>query len=229
MAHKDFYNHFEDTTITHNTEGWHSSQFLMLDDTTSVAGSYSTCGATCTRHNMKLTSDVDQTVFVTPQTWDNRCLGKTCKDIPRRRSLVRVIGHSFFSFTDSIQLPSFEMKAGETLVLETEWDWTSSEIAHDWSVTAWGNKGPITITHNEGLESMSLPVIYGIDKTPYVHPPTSKGNTTTTITTPVESKFGKTLRESVNDWDNNWADWVCKDTIWYTMLDDNADGEKELF
>ena len=45
----------------------------------------------------------------------------------------------------------------------------------------------------------------------------------------VESKFGKELRESVNDWDNDWANWVCKDTLYYTMLDDNADGDKELF
>ena len=49
----------------------------MLDDKTSVPGVSDSCGATCTRHDMTLTSDVDQTVYVSAQTWDS--LRADCK------------------------------------------------------------------------------------------------------------------------------------------------------
>ena len=88
-------------------------------------------------------------------------------------------------FDDNVQMPPFEMKAGETLRLETEWDWTNPEVSHDWSTLVWGDKGPITIKHNKGFESMSLPVIYGKGKSPAAL---------------AESKYSKALQTKMSSW-----------------------------
>jgi hypothetical protein len=84
------------------------------------------------------------------------------------------------------------------LSFETEWDWLNIEYnnIHDWSTVVWGEKGPVTIKHNEGYESMSLPVFYGKDKAP-------------TDNTRVESRFAKALSKEVNAGEATTSD-VCE-------------------
>ena len=38
-------------------------------------------------------------------------------------------------------------------------NWNDGVQARDWSVTVWGNAGPVTVTHEAGISSDSLPVV----------------------------------------------------------------------
>lgn len=52
------------------------------------------------------------------------------------------------------------MKAGESIKIATEWNWSDrSEVAKDWSVVAWGESGELSVTHDNGYKSQSLPFI----------------------------------------------------------------------
>ena len=43
-----------------------------------------------------------------------------------------------------------EMSAGQTLTIETEWDFTNPNLSSDWSIVAWARDGELTLTHNGG-------------------------------------------------------------------------------
>lgn len=51
------------------------------------------------------------------------------------------------------------MKAGTALRIITEWNFTDPDMAKDWSVVAWAEKGTLTIRHNDGLKSDKMPFI----------------------------------------------------------------------
>ena len=51
------------------------------------------------------------------------------------------------------------MKANESKTIHGEWNWIDANYSPDWSVVAWGNKGKLTLTHNKGLVSDTLPVL----------------------------------------------------------------------
>lgn len=42
------------------------------------------------------------------------------------------------------------MNAGEEVSLYAEWNWTDERDAKDWSVTAWGTEGSVTIVNKNG-------------------------------------------------------------------------------
>lgn len=53
-----------------------------------------------------------------------------------------------------------EMAAGESIVLEVEFDFSHNGcLGKDWSVVAWGEKGPVKIKHNKDYLSDTLPFI----------------------------------------------------------------------
>ena len=49
------------------------------------------------------------------------------------------------------------LKRGETVEFEVELNWNRSGITKDWSVTAWGESGPVSVKHSEGIRSDHLP------------------------------------------------------------------------
>jgi len=59
MTIKDFKEQGVATIISYDTTGWFNDHFLMLNDTTKPNGAWSWCGATCTRHNLKITSEIE--------------------------------------------------------------------------------------------------------------------------------------------------------------------------
>ena len=56
-----------------------------------------------------------------------------------------------------IWLPKLFMSAGESVEFEVEINLERKGVSKDWSVTAWGESGNVTLTHNDGLMSDSLP------------------------------------------------------------------------
>ena len=70
MPIENYHQEVETTFVSRDNTNWYQSYFLMLDDTTSTDGQFSQCGSNCTRHQLTLTSDVRQTVWLTAHTWD---------------------------------------------------------------------------------------------------------------------------------------------------------------
>ena len=53
--------------------------------------------------------------------------------------------------------PKMYMKRGETAEFEVELNWNRPGITKDWSVTAWGESGFVSVTHSDGIPSQHLP------------------------------------------------------------------------
>ena len=51
------------------------------------------------------------------------------------------------------------MEAGDSIEVTADWNWSDANYSKDWSVTVWGSKGAVTVTHNNGLKSDKLPFI----------------------------------------------------------------------
>mmetsp|Transcript_34745 Transcript_34745/g.42720 ORF Transcript_34745/g.42720 Transcript_34745/m.42720 type:complete len:96 (+) Transcript_34745:1371-1658(+) len=62
------------------------------------------------------------------------------------------------------------IKAGEPLTLKIDFDWRNPKDSADWSVVAWGDKGPVGVYHANGLESQSMPFL----PDPYASSPDSR-------------------------------------------------------
>jgi len=82
---------FSETWVSYNVENWSSAKFLKLDDHSlkpKTATDYNKenegiwkgiCGPGCTRHELKIKSDVAQTVHLTAWTWDDRGVPDKCE------------------------------------------------------------------------------------------------------------------------------------------------------
>lgn len=49
------------------------------------------------------------------------------------------------------------MKAGSTRTIEVLMDWNRENVTKDWSLTAWGEQGGVSVTHNDGIPSDHMP------------------------------------------------------------------------
>merc|ERR1712157_589156 len=47
--------------------------------------------------------------------------------------------------------------SGETKRFAVTFDWNRPKIVKDWSVTAWGTDHEVTVAHEDGISSKSLP------------------------------------------------------------------------
>lgn len=56
--------------INKNTDGWGYDYFLRLDDKTRPNGQMQDCGKKCVRHELSITSEVTQNVWVSAHRWD---------------------------------------------------------------------------------------------------------------------------------------------------------------
>ena len=79
MTIEDYHANFADTVINYDPEGMHMDYFLSLDE--DGTGGYPSPGmpeGTFTA-DLEITSEVDQTIWITAHTWNNRPLGQSCK------------------------------------------------------------------------------------------------------------------------------------------------------
>ena len=80
MSVEDYAKQFSVTQINYNPKGMHQASFVRLgDDKTKADECAYFQGEKCGRHTLELTSDVDQTVWITAYTWDDRTLPKDCQ------------------------------------------------------------------------------------------------------------------------------------------------------
>lgn len=139
----------------------------MLDDKTSEPGTIKTCGAACTRHEMTLTSEVEQIVWLTAHTWDERCLAPKCQTMPTNNASHSVqLGtryiKPFWGLYSDLQLDPFMLGAGDSIKVYLEWNWADRgghDFSKDWSLVVWGEHGKVSIKHDAGYETDHFPYI----------------------------------------------------------------------
>ena len=155
MSIEDYQKQASQTFINIDTEGKFSDYFLKLDDdgTGSTPGSYRWCGSSCTRHKLTIKSDVDQTIWVAAHTWDRRGIPSACRKDMKPHSIEAEWMSYVMNFRyGAADLDTYEIKANQETVITTEWNWAELEdISKDWSVVVWGDKGNVSIKHNDGL------------------------------------------------------------------------------
>ena len=86
------------TIISYDTSGWHHDHFLMLDDKKEQNGSWNWCGKTCTRHYLEISSSVEQYVFITVHTWENRSVPRECRKSNKLHSIYKSGAYNIDTF-----------------------------------------------------------------------------------------------------------------------------------
>ena len=78
---KDFMIVMESTYTNKNNSNWKYDSFMRLNDSTQPGGSSSYCGAgtgDCVKHELTITSEIEQQVWVAGHRWDQRGYGGSC-------------------------------------------------------------------------------------------------------------------------------------------------------
>lgn len=162
-----FYSTFTYTHFTHDTSGWASDYFLMLDDQTNPNGEFYYCGAECTRHTVTIESDTEQVVYVTAHTWDKRSMGSTCNHLWYNTGKYHMIKaphdpyYRVFSEGDH-QLEPFTLAANTPVDIDVEFDWSNPAVSADWSVTIWAESGTVSVKYkDDAIQTQELPLLEG--------------------------------------------------------------------
>ena len=149
-----FHKTFTWTHFTHDTTGWSSDYFLMLNDETDSPGTFWYCGSSCTRHTVTVSSSETQIVYVTAHTWDKRSMGSSCNHLWRNTGKYHMIkaphDHFFRVFNEGdYQLEPFVLEQGKPIDIDVEFDWSNPEVSADWSVTIWAAGGTVSVKYKD--------------------------------------------------------------------------------
>lgn len=159
---------FDNTHFSRDIHDWSNDYFLMLDDNSQAdnPGDFYYCGAECTKHNLTITTDVTQEVYLTAHLWDSRGMSKSCNqhlgygNTGKYHSFYRPGAEYVMVFNEgAMQLDAFTLEAGQPMDVWVEFDFSKEELSNDWSVTIWAASGNVTVTHKKGYTSDTMPVI----------------------------------------------------------------------
>lgn len=129
MSIEDYNWTFRYTSLAFDVSTMHKASFMMIDDATQKLnhGDYSWCGADCVRHELTLYSEVDQKVFLAANTQDGRGVSNDCKPNTGKSNSIfgRLMSSRVYTWRGGNRLlPDFMMKAGESMKIMTEFDFT---------------------------------------------------------------------------------------------------------
>lgn len=157
-------------------------------------------------------------VYVSAHTWDDRMTGEDCAGRTSRTKYSYLSAAPLpyrYMFTDDVSAAGFQMSAGQTVRFTTEWNFADEGTIPDWSVVAWAPNGGLSITHEGGWTSDSLPVLGAAsndDTTPADDDTTPADDDTTPAdddTTPVDPVDPVPDPEPIVDpVDEDWEAWM---------------------
>jgi hypothetical protein len=149
MAIEDFMYLFVGTRAVvypNEAKGW--DYFMMFNDNSRPSGSQHHCGSSCVSHKLIIASDVDQEVAVTMHGYDSRDVSKEClRQKPKPKSWKTPVGTNAFNMGS--QTKTWQMKAGDQVPIDVEFDFSNPNLAKDWSVTALGMKGGVYVIYED--------------------------------------------------------------------------------
>lgn len=109
---------------------------------------------------MKVTSDVDQTVWISASTYDKREYGNDCaitgynillaKFDKMKTNTYAPKKYEYMAWKNgSYQFKPLKFAAGESLEIQVEMDFTRG-VVPDWSMVAWGDAGAVHVVNTNG-------------------------------------------------------------------------------
>mmetsp|Transcript_30626 Transcript_30626/g.37838 ORF Transcript_30626/g.37838 Transcript_30626/m.37838 type:complete len:152 (+) Transcript_30626:1471-1926(+) len=129
----------------------------MLGDREGSKGKWSWCGATCSRHSLKISSEVAQTVYVTAHSWEKRSYPEECQHKNLVHSIYLEGDTTVYTFRNGARgMAPIEFGAMETKNFVVEWDFARKDITTDWSVTVWASEGRVAIQHSKDIPTATL-------------------------------------------------------------------------
>ena len=159
MSIEDYFKMFEVTWMNLDPSGMESHYFLRLNDDGKSATKNEQGGW---KHELTISSTMDQEVYVVAHTWDSRAYSPKCWESAYEAGnhVLRVgwdnTGLAFFH--GSAAAPRYLMQEGETAKVSLELNFGPEE-AKDWSIVAYGTKGPVGVYHSGDLESAEMPIV----------------------------------------------------------------------
>ena len=150
MTIDDFHSMFESSSLNYDPDNLSKAHFLRLDDD----GTGAEIDGRQMRHWLTLTSDVDQTIWVSANTWDQRAMPDRCANTSGDyHGFLPDWGNTNYIFRyGSFGLPSYKIRAGRSHKLRFDANFGAND-AKDWSVVVYGSNknGTLSLTHSKGL------------------------------------------------------------------------------
>ena len=99
MPFDDYFTHFETTFVNYDTSNMYRDDWLILDDHTENSPGFEyECGQMCTEHILHLTSEVDQKVIISANTWQERGKPAACEQNGWNWHIIDVISYDLDLF-----------------------------------------------------------------------------------------------------------------------------------
>ena len=146
---------FQLTVVNQDTRNWNLDYFLKLDDPTDGY------------HTIEVTNDSSsaQQIYVGAHVWQDRTYGWynwQCQEAMWSSTKHVLSGDSipdcrFDADTGACWTDSLTFAAGETKTFQVSLDWSRTNIARDFSVTAWGTSGDVSVRCADGMETDHMP------------------------------------------------------------------------
>ena len=170
-----YISNFQLSVINQDTSNWDLDYFLMLNDQTSDFVSDSYCDG-CTKHSITITNDGDaQDIYVGAHVWQDRTYGWynwDCGQAMWSGKKHRIIdastmdtdAYTFDADEGAVWTDAMSFDAGETKEFYVVLDWTRDNVVKDWSLTAWGTSGDVSVAYKDNAYTTDKMPEYTDDK-----------------------------------------------------------------
>lgn len=127
------------------------------------------CGPDCSRHVLTVTSSVDQDVWLSANQWEKRDYPNECVEFASKYNGIQVGSDELtqeYWKTGSKHLSPISFTANQPVDITIEWYWDMVGVQPDWSLTAWGKMGQITVVDKNGRPSDAFPYTERLENMP---------------------------------------------------------------
>ena len=178
MGIDEYLEHMDFTYINYDTTNWYHAYFMMWDDPGVQNGNTFYCGEECTQHKLIVKSSVAQNVRIGAHTYRFYTYADALGECPVRTNDPQLDDMDFDTVDEVFEansnpnviktvrdektktftngagwLREISFKVDEEVEILVEFNWARKGVTKDWSVTAWGEIGLVSVRHSEGIES----------------------------------------------------------------------------
>ena len=142
--------------MNYDVEEWYHDYHLTIGDdgSGSTSGRFNWCGSTCTRYTAVITNtaNVDNVIHPGIHTWRWRSYAETDKcdqSGGKAHSMLQQGTLTARSFRNGERwMPVITLGPGDSATYIIELDLNKKGMTKDWSITAWGENGPLEVKVN---------------------------------------------------------------------------------
>ena len=155
MRIEDYFLMTDSTSMNFDVEthNWQHDYHLTIDDdgSGSTPGNFYWCGSDCARYTGRITNNASVYNMIYPgiHTWRWRTYAQTnkCEQTGWQEHLISEDGSNtvYGLYDGDVWMPTIYLAPGASQTYTIELDLNMKGMSKDWSFTAWGENGPITV------------------------------------------------------------------------------------